>query len=244
MSLFFRYMPFMIQTMFSRDTSRCGPGHSSQVRFRGQHGGTTFGVIAGLLVGLIVAAAVAVYVTKSPIPFVDRASRGPDPSVPDPGFAPDPNRSLYGRDAAAGLAPSGPVTTAPAPVPEVTRRDPPDSLDQLVASLPSRNQAPVAAAPSPAAKPELKPAAKSPVPPSAPAGRYLLQVGSFRVIEDAEALKAKVAFLGFDVRLQQATVNGVLVNRVQVGPFAKLDDMNRARARLAENQVEAAVVRN
>jgi cell division protein FtsN len=39
-------------------------------------------------------------------------------------------------------------------------------------------------------------------------------------------------------------VNGVLMNRVQVGPFAKLDDMNRARARLAENQVEAAVVRN
>jgi len=80
-------------------------------------------------------------------------------------------------------------------------------------------------------------------PTTAPAGRYLLQVGAFRVLEDAEALKAKLAFLGFDVRLQRAEVNGVLVNRVQVGPYAKLDDMNRARARLAENNVEAAVVR-
>jgi len=198
----------------------------------GQYGGTLFGVIAGLLLGLMVAAAVAVYVTKSPVPFVDRASRGPDPSVPDPGFAPDPNRSLYGRDAAAGLAPSGPITTAPAPVPEVARRA---ALDQLVANLPSRDQ------PKPG---DAKPPASPNVPPSAPAGRYLLQVGSFRVIEDAEALKARVAFLGFDVRLQQAMVNGVLVNRVQVGPFAKLDDMNRARARLAESNVEAAVVRN
>jgi len=218
---------------------------SAPARFGAQRGGTTFGVIAGLLLGLIVAAAVAVYVTKSPIPFVDRASRGPDPSVPNPGFAPDPNRSLYGRDAAAGLPPSGPVATppvpvpAPAPAPEANRRQ---ALDQLIANLPAREAQPTRAPSKPEARPaetrsESKPA-------SAPAGRYLLQVGSFRVIEDAEALKAKIAFLGFDVRLQQAMVNGVLVNRVQVGPFARLDDMNRARARLAENQVEAAVVRN
>ncbi|MBU4612508.1 SPOR domain-containing protein, partial [Achromobacter sp. GG226] len=76
-------------------------------------------MIAGVLLGLMVAAAVAVYVTRSPIPFVDRASRGPDPSIPDPGFAPDPNRILYGRDAAAGMAPSGPVTTSPSPAPGV-----------------------------------------------------------------------------------------------------------------------------
>jgi len=218
---------------------------------RAQRGGTMFGVIAGLLVGLIVAAAVAVYVTKSPVPFIDRASRGPDPSVPNPGFAPDPNRSLYGRDAAAGLPPSGPVTTppvlvpmptpapAPAPAPESGRRE---ALDQLIASLPNREAQPAPRAARPEARPaEDKPESRAQ---SAPAGRYLLQVGSFRVVEDAEALKAKIAFLGFDVRLQQAMVNGVLVNRVQVGPFAKLDDMNRARARLAENQVEAAVVRN
>ncbi len=212
---------------------------SSRIRVNAQYGGTLFGVVVGLLLGLVIAAVVAVYVTKSPAPFVDRASRGPDPAVPDPGFAPDPNRALYGRDAAAGLPPSGPVTVAPPPIAE-----PPASaqreLDDLVASL----SKPVPAAPArPSISPE-RPAeqARDPIP-TAPAGRYLLQVGAFRVLEDAEALKAKLTFLGFDVRVQQATVNGMLVNRVQVGPYARLDDMNRARARLAENNVEATVVR-
>lgn len=216
---------------------------------RRQRGGTLFGVIAGVLLGLMVAAAVAVYVTRSPVPFVDRASRGPDPSIPDPGFAPDPNRSLYGRDAAAGMAPSGPITIAPPPVPGVpTTPSPPasgsrggDALGELMASLPDRSASPAPAAPNASIAPGAKPAPERLA--TAPAGRYVLQVGAFRVIEDAEALKARLAFLGFDVRLQQAQVNGVLVNRVQVGPYAKLDDMNRARARLAENKVEATVVR-
>lgn len=205
---------------------------------RAQGGGTLFGVLSGLLIGLAMAAMVAVYVNRSTAPFVDRASRGPDPSIPDPGFAPDPNRSLYGRDAAAGMAPSGPVTVAPPPVSAPTpEAGPNDAIGQLMASLPRRDAAPAA---------QLQPqqdGKPAPTIPSAPAGRYLLQAGSFRVIEDAEALKARLTFLGFDVRLQQAEVNGVLVNRVQVGPYARLDDMNRARARLAENKVEAAVVR-
>lgn len=222
----------------------------NRVRYSSQCGGTLFGVIAGLLLGLVVAAVVAVYVTKSPAPFVDRASRGPDPSVPDPGFAPDPNRSLYGRDAAAGLPPSGPVTVSPpaavpAPPPSARRQ-----LDDLVASLATpKAAAPQSGASQSGAKPaEPQPATPQPAArqdpiPTAPAGRYLLQVGAFRVLEDAEALRARLTFLGFDVRLQQAQVNGILVNRVQIGPYARLDDMNRARARLAENNVEAAVIR-
>jgi len=189
-------------------------------------------VLVGLFLGLVIAVIVAVYVTKSPVPFVDRVSRGPDPAVPDPGFAPDPNRALYGRDGAAGLPPSGPVTTSPPPIaepPPAAQRQ----LDDLVASLSRPAPAPSAGASGPDREPI----------PTAPAGRYLLQVGSFRVLEDAEAMKARLLFLGFDVRVQQAMVNGVLVNRVQVGPFARLDDMNRARARLAEHKVEATVVR-
>lgn len=207
-----------------------------------QRGGTLFGIIAGLLLGLVVAAAVAVYVTKSPAPFVDRASRGPDPSLPDPGMAPDPNRGLYGRGAAAGLAPSGSSTALPTPplaptapgAPEPRQPGADDTLGQLMAKLSNTQTSPAQpAAPTPRA-PRIE---------TAPAGRYVLQVGAFRVLEDAEALKARLTFLGFDVRLQQAMVNGVLVNRVQVGPYAKLDDMNRARARLAENKIEAAVIR-
>ena len=38
-----------------------------------QRGGTLIGLILGVLIGLAAALAVAVYVTKVPVPFVDRA---------------------------------------------------------------------------------------------------------------------------------------------------------------------------
>ena len=40
-----------------------------------------------------------------------------------------------------------------------------------------------------------------------------------------------------------AEVNGVTFYRVRVGPYGQLDDMNKARTRLAENGIEASVVR-
>jgi hypothetical protein len=43
-----------------------------------QRGGTIIGIVLGILLGLAAAVAVAVYVTKVPVPFVDRAvSRTP-----------------------------------------------------------------------------------------------------------------------------------------------------------------------
>lgn len=87
-----------------------------------ERGSTMYGVLAGLLIGLIVAAAVAFYVTKAPMPFVDRATRQPDQGkLPDPRNAPDPNQGLYGRDGAAGTPPTGPTATAPSPLPGVKR---------------------------------------------------------------------------------------------------------------------------
>lgn len=116
-----------------------------------------YGVLAGLLIGLIVAAAVAFYVTKAPMPFVDRATRQPDQGkLPDPRNAPDPNQGLYGRDGAAGTPPTGPTATAPSPLPGVTPGAPsrqPDDLGALIATLPNLDRAPApAATPAPAAK--------------------------------------------------------------------------------------------
>src|SRR5690606_8030762 len=138
MSLFSRPDPFFANKT-PATSAAIGGGFVRAAR--GQRGGTLFGIIAGLLLGLVVAAAVAVYVTKSPVPFVDRASRGPDPSIPNPSMAPDPNRALYGRDAAAGMAPSGaniavapPAVTGGAPQSSSTSR-PEDTLGQLMATL-------------------------------------------------------------------------------------------------------------
>ena len=92
-------------------------GDQAQIlRPSGESGSTLYGALAGLLIGPIVAAVVAFYVTKAPVPFVDRASRDAG-KLPDPRQAPDPNAGLYGRDGAAGTPPSGPTATTPAPLP-------------------------------------------------------------------------------------------------------------------------------
>ncbi len=224
-----------------------------------------YGVLAGLLLGLIVAAGVAFYVTRAPMPFVDRASHdtpSQQAKLPDPRQAPDPNGGLYGRDGAAGTAPSGPTATAPSPLPGVTPATPGpatgagDDLDALIAGLPktpspapapaansgsARTPAPAATAPSAAATTENRTAASTAKPAST--GSYLLQAGAFRAANDAESLRARIILLGLPAVVQRAEVNGTQVNRVRVGPFSRLDDMNRARTQLGENKIESAVVR-
>lgn len=230
-------------------------------RSSGESGSTLYGALAGLLLGLIVAAVVAFYVTKAPVPFVDRATRqGDTGKLPDPRQAPDPNAGLYGRDGAAGAPPTGPTATAPMPLPGAGTASKPDEtpsrlddLGALIATLPSTNK-PQAAGPSqtpaqtqnPSPTPLSKPApTPAPAAKAAPAatGSYYLQAGAFRGESDAESLRARIILLGLPVAVQKAEVNGKPLNRVRVGPFARLDDMNRARGRLGENKIETAVVR-
>lgn len=225
-----------------------------------ERGSTLYGVLSGLLIGLVVAAAVAFYVTRAPVPFVDHASRGADQApLPDARHAPDPNSGLYGRDGAAGTVPSGPTATPPAPVPEVQPNKPshqPDDLGALIATLPStppvappapapRAPASEKAAEKPAEKPAQKPSTPSPAAKDSQesSGKYYLQAGAYRSAEDADTLKARIILLGLPVAVQKAEVNGKPINRVRVGPFSRLDDMNRARSRLGENKIEVAVVR-
>jgi cell division protein FtsN len=78
---------------------------------------------------------------------------------------------------------------------------------------------------------------------AAAGGPYFLQAGSFRVLEDAEALRAKILLMGMPVEIQRAEVNGLQVNRVRVGPFARIDDMNQTRTRLGQEKIPTAVVR-
>lgn len=214
-----------------------------------------YGVLAGLLIGLLVAAGVAYFVIKAPMPFADKASRSADkkPS-PDPRDMPDPNLGLQSKD--AGTAPAGPgqqgvppLTPLPSDAPGLAStpsgRAPSaakDDLGALIATLPqtapSQGQAPGASqTPRPAGKTDAAPSA------GAASGTYFLQVGSFRVLEDAESLRARLLLMGMPVEIQRAEVNGMQVNRVRVGPFAKLDDMNRSRAKLAEEKIQSTVVR-
>ena len=199
-----------------------------------------YGALAGLLVGLVIAAVVAFYVTNAQVPFVDRASRDSTRSENiDPRLAADPNLGLYGRDGAAGTILSGPTITPPIPLPDLQSVVPSlgslppatqdkDELGALIAALPSSSQ---------------RSATPTPSTPAAASGKYFLQAGAYQGAGDAEAVKARILLMGLPVAVQQADVNGKQINRVRVGPFARLDDMNRARGLLGDNKIDTAVVR-
>jgi len=218
-------------------------------------GGTILGFMIGLVVGLTVAVVVALFVTRAPVPFVNKAGRAPERVIEpkSPAEAPDPNKPLYSKSRPA------PAAEAPGEAPAAGGAQPDDRAGILERLFGRRadDAAPVTASPAtPAAKGEPRPAdARASVDPRPADARpaeprpeaertsYLLQAGAFRGQEDADAMRGRLALVGFEARVVAAEVNGQTMYRVRVGPFAQLDDMNKARARLAENGIEASVVR-
>lgn len=188
-------------------------------------GSTFYGLIAGLLLGLTAAAVVAYLVMHSPMPFEDRASRPLADTELSPEASPDPNRGLVPTVQGPGQAQ--------------------DALGELIATLPADAQSrpPLPDPPPPPPPPPAPPPASTAPSGSGAQASYYLQVGAFRVLEDAEALSARMLLLGLPVQIQRAEVNGVLVNRVRVGPYARLDEMNAAREKLATEKITANVVR-
>lgn len=226
-----------------------------------QRGGTLLGFMVGLVLGLSIAVVVAVFITQAPVPFVNKTNRAAE-RVTEPksaADAPDPNRPLNPK-AAAGNGRAAPPASPAAPeaadasgtVPSNTVEDKASMLDRLFGkgAAESAGIAPASPPPAPAPAPQaaVKADARPADAPKAEAPKeerssYLLQAGAFRTQEDAEAMKAKLAFIGFEARVVAAEVNGQTMHRVRIGPYAQLDDMNKARTRLAENGIEASVVR-
>lgn len=225
---------------------------------------TVFSMLAGLIIGLALAAAVAVFVVRAPMPFVDHATRAPAQTalLPNVKDAPDPNLGLYGADGGAGTKPgSGPVNTALQPLPGNAPHGAPapsanDNISKLIATLTDTSKPAPAQSAAPAARPHPTapdhPAAGAPpkaaaAPKAAPAPGtqtvYYLQAGSFRSSSEADAVKARILMLGLPVAVQKAQVNGSTVNRVRVGPFKGIDEMNRSRTRLGEEKIASTVVR-
>jgi cell division protein FtsN len=99
-------------------------------------------------------------------------------------------------------------------------------------------------------KPRVKPATPDSSTASAPAktivGTYYLQIGSFKNAEQADNLKAKLAFSGFETVIHKATLEisgkSETFHRVRVGPFNNLDAANRSREKLIASGIDSKVV--
>src|SRR5574343_617749 len=70
-----------------------------------------------------------------------------------------------------------------------------------------------------------------------------LQAGSFSTAQDADNQKAKLAFMGFEAVVQQVMIQDKTFYRVRVGPYTKIDELNKVRAELAKSGIEAQLAK-
>ncbi|WP_188150022.1 SPOR domain-containing protein [Teredinibacter waterburyi] len=73
---------------------------------------------------------------------------------------------------------------------------------------------------------------------------YILQVASFRGLDDAESLRVQLLLLNLNAQVEEARVrNGEKWHRVLVGPFTSRSELAKARATLVSNSHQALVLK-
>jgi hypothetical protein len=95
-------------------------------------------------------------------------------------------------------------------------------------------------------KPEKKVAApaKPSTPPSTEREAYMLQLGSFRNAKDAERLKARLALMGIETRIQEVTIDGkATFHRVRSGPYRNHQELDEIRRMLTRNNIKTIIIR-
>ena len=209
-----------------------------------QRGGTLLGFIIGAVVGLGAALAVAVYVTKVPVPFVNKGpSRSADQDVEETRKNKDwdPNAPLYGKNPARPVAPPAnaeAAPSAPAPMPAASVPEPQDRAAAAAAAVPKTEIKPAVSA-DPLGDLAKARAGNSPVEPFI----YFVQVGAFRNAEDAESQRAKLSLGGIEARVTEREQSGRAVFRVRVGPFDRREDADKSKERLEATGLDTAMVR-
>lgn len=174
------------------------------------------GTLLGLIVGLVVGLGIAVVVALyiTNAPVPFVTKVRPASDAVNPATAGDPNKALY-APAPAVKGNTGPATAEPAKTNPAT--DP-------------------KAAPPPAEKGPATAAVDD-------GSRFLLQAGAFKSPDDADAMRARLALLGFDSKIFPREQDGTTLYRVRLGPYGNLEDVNRIRKTMAENGIDVQLIR-
>lgn len=228
------------------------------------------GLVAGLLIGLALALGVALYVTKVPVPFVDKvpqrsaesdaeeARRNKDwnpnaalgSKAPRP-QAPSPEKEA---DADTGQASQGATPVPPGPAvattPTATTQPPsPQASGTAPAPAASKRDPAAILAGAPAVAPKPADVVTSTVRAGTAPGAgkeaflYFVQAGAFVRLEDAQVQRAKLAMVGQESRVMEREQAGRTVHRVRVGPFESSTQAQEIRDRLAAAGFDVTLVR-
>ena len=216
------------------------------MQIKQQVGGTVLGFIIGVVVGLASALAVAVYVTKVPVPFVNKGqTRSADQDAVEAKKNKDwdPNAPLYGKNPAKPIPPAA-TATAPAAA----------SSGAVGAGAAVVTPGKVdAAKPEASAKTENKPAVSAdPLGDLAKAKSsgggvdpftYFVQAGAYRTAEDAETQRAKLSLSGVEAKVTEREQSGRPIFRVRIGPLDQKEEADKIKERLDANGIDTAIVR-
>ncbi|MGR9115116.1 MAG: SPOR domain-containing protein [Gammaproteobacteria bacterium] len=71
--------------------------------------------------------------------------------------------------------------------------------------------------------------------------KYILQAGSFRDYKEADTLRAKLALMGIESRVEKAKVGNVIWNRVKMGPYSQMSSVTTIKSRLKQNGIDVMV---
>ncbi|MDR3391207.1 MAG: SPOR domain-containing protein [Sulfuriferula sp.] len=173
------------------------------------------GILIGLLIGLAAAVAIAVWVGRSN-PFSERHQA--DENQPAQEKQTQPGKSANQNQIVDPLA----NATAPSGT-DKPRFD-------FYKILPGNENATTGQD------------AKQPQTPKAD-DQYYLQAGAFPNPADADNLKARLALMGFEASIQTIDIpDKGIWHRVRLGPY-KMDEANKTRDNLAQNKIQASLVK-
>jgi cell division protein FtsN len=182
---------------------------------RRSEGGFLLGIFVGVVIGLAVALGIAFYLNKTPIPFIAAKKAEDKPAAKGTSIA--------------GL-PQGSAATTP-PAGEKPKFD-------FYKILPGSEE--------PVTEKEIRErtraAAKGQQ--EGPKDVYFIQAGSFQNPAEADNQKARLAILGYESSVEPANLpdKGTWY-RVRLGPYTKVEEINKVRATLAQNGIDASLVK-
>ncbi len=183
-----------------------------------EQGNFLAGMGVGVLIGLAVSLAIAFYLNRTPIPFMTAKPKA------------EKEGAAAKTPAIAGL-PQSSAAPAPPPATEKPKFD-------FYRILPGSEE--------PVTEKEIRERmrAKGGGQQDASKDVYFIQAGSFQNPADADNQKARLAILGFESSVEPANLpdKGTWY-RVRMGPYAKLEEINKVRQALAQNGIDASLIK-
>lgn len=212
-----------------------------------QRGSTLVGFIIGLVVGLAIALGVAVYITKVPVPFMNKGmnrSAEQDAAEEKKNKDWDPNAPLYGKGANKAADKTEPKAEGETTDAKPAGKSDAASKAEVKSQDPIGDLAKVKAAESkPVETKVVEPKLTETKPTTTDPFIYFVQAGAYRSTEEADAQRAKLSMIGLDAKISERDQGGRTVYRVRVGPLNVKTDAEKVREKLEAAHIDSALVR-